>query len=344
MEDAVFDGVAVSVVIPTCANARPLERTIGSILATGYEPLEILVVENRPPAPDTRRLIEEAFARDPVHYLEEPRRGASLARNAGLAQAQGEIVAFTDDDVVVDPGWIDNAVAAFASADDVTCVTGRILPLSLTSPTQLLFEQFAAFDKGGERRVFRLPESRKTDPLFPYVAGHIGSGANIFIRRDAALAMGGFDPVLGPGTPTVGGEDLDLFIRLAYGGRTIVYEPAVTLRHDHPDHPAGLHRHAYQYGIGLTAMLGKQLLHGPDRVKLLRVIPAGMRYGFSPRSRKNVMKASDYPRRLDLLERSGMMLGPIAYLLSLAQSHGRKLRGLGRPDRIRRDLARRREP
>jgi O-antigen biosynthesis protein len=310
----------VSIVVPTCANTAALERAIASILATRYEPLEVVVVENRPPASSTRRLVEERFAGEPVSYVEEPRRGASWARNTGLARADGDIVAFTDDDVVVDQGWIHSAVGAFELASDVACVTGRILPLALDSPWQRLFEQLAVFDKGSERRVFRLAESRAEEPLFPYVAGHVGSGANIFIRREAALSIGGFDPVLGPGTPAVGGEDLDLLVRFLQGGGAIVYEPSVIIKHDHPDCPNGLRRHAYRYGIGLTAMLGKQLIRGPGRRDLLRAIPRGVRYALNPNSRKNLQKTSDYPRSLDTLERLGMLLGPLAYVLSVAES------------------------
>jgi len=205
----------------------------------------------------------------------------------------------------------------------------------------VLFDQFAAFDKGQVRRVFRLPESRATDPLFPWVAGHVGSGANIFVRRDVLLRMGGFDSILGAGTPTMGGEDLDLFIRLAHGGDTIVYHPAVALRHDHPDCAEGLRRHAYHYGIGLTAMLAKQLLHGPGRLMLLRAIPAGVRYALDPSSRKNLMRPRDYPTNLKLLEHIGMLLGPAAYLFSLAKSAARTLLGIARPSRRGPSLAQR---
>ncbi len=315
----------VTVVIPTCANAEALERSVLSVLDTGYTPLQIVVVENRPPSAATRQVVEGLKTKGCIRYVEEPSRGASRARNAGLALAEGEIVAFTDDDVVVDPHWIDTAVAAFDAQDGPACVTGRILPLSLENRAQTLFEQFAAFDKGPERRIFRLPDSRTDDPLFPYVAGHFGSGASIFVRREVALAMGGFDPVLGPGTPSVGGEDLDFFVRLAQAGHTIMYEPGVVLRHDHPDGRDGLRRHAYRYGIGLTAMLGKQLVRGPNRVELLTAIPAGLRYGLDPRSRKNVLKATDYPKSLDRLERFGMLLGPAAYLLSVGYAATRHL-------------------
>jgi glycosyltransferase involved in cell wall biosynthesis len=332
MDDPVTDRItqrprsprpSVTVVIPTCDNPVPLRRAIASVLATEYAPLEIIVVENRPPAASTRSVVEEAFADGIVQYVEEPRRGASFARNAGLTRASGEIIAFTDDDVIVDPTWIERAVSTFSAVQDTACVTGRILPLAADTRSQALFAELTSFDKGSQMQVFRLPESRVLEPLFPYVAGHVGSGANIFIRRDVAFAMGGFDPILGPGTPAVGAEDLDLFIRLAQSGRTIVYDPAVKLQHDNPDGQLELRRHAYKYGMGLTAMLAKHLLHGPARIALLRLIPDGVRYVRNPNSRKNAMKSCNYPASLEWLERIGMLLGPPAYVLSLLASTAR---------------------
>jgi hypothetical protein len=67
----------------------------------------------------------------------------------------------------------------------------------------------------------------------------------------------------------------------------------------------------------MGALIGKQLLRGPDRRDLLRAIPAGVRYARDPSSRKNAGKPARFPRRIDWLERLGLLFGPIAYLLSL---------------------------
>lgn len=315
------DRPAVTVVIATCRRVLELERTLRSILATGYEPLEVIVVENRPPADETRALMQREFSHVPIRYVEEPRRGGSAARNAGLANADGEIVAFTDDDVVVDRAWITNALQTLERNSDVACVTGRILPLGAETPLQKLFSDLSVFDKGPVPRVFRMPETRVDLPLFPYVAGHIGSGANIVIRREVAQKMGGFDPMLGPGTPALGGEDLDLFIRLVLSDYTIVYDPSVIIFHDNPNSVRDIRSHAYHYGVGFTAMLTKQLVYGPRRLDLLRAIPSGTRYLFDPASRKNAFRASSgYPRSLEVLEYLGMAFGPVAYLGSTALS------------------------
>lgn len=321
---------AVSVVVATCANPRVLERCVKSILACDYDEFELIVVENRPGVVNTQAMLASRFGNEPrLRYAEEPRRGASRARNAGLALAEGAIVAFTDDDVVVDRGWIRASVEALRRADDIACVTGLILPLELESQSQVLLEQFAGFSKGFRAHTFRHPESRAEIPFFPFAPGAIGSGASTVIRAEVARELEGFDTDLGPGTPTTGGEDLELYIRLLCAGHAISYEPGAIVWHQHPDGDARLRRQVYNYGVGLGAVLAKQLILGPERRGLLRAVPAGIRHVRDPKSRKNAGKPPDYPRRLTWLERLGMLVGPAAYVLSARATLARRVAGVG---------------
>ncbi len=316
----------VSVVVATCGNPAALERCVTSILACDYDEFEVIVVENRPDGADTDAMLAERFPGERrLRYVEEPRPGASGARNAGLGHAAHEVVAFTDDDVVVDRAWIRASVEALRRADDIGCVTGLILPLELETDSQVLLEQFAGFCKGFRRRTFRHPQSRAEIPFFPYAPGVIGSGANTVVWTDVARELGGFDTDLGPGTPTTGGEDLDLYIRLLRSGHAVSYEPRAIVWHQHPDGSGRLRRQVYRYGVGLGAVLAKQLLAGPDRRGFLRAVPAGIRYARDPNSRKNAGKPPDYPRRLTWLERLGMLAGPAAYGLSLTVTRARRL-------------------
>ncbi len=302
-----------------------------SILACEYGDFEVIVVENRPDTSDTaataRMLATQFPAKPRVHCVEEPRRGASHARNAGLAHAKGEIVAFTDDDVIVDPGWIRASVDALARAEDIACVTGLILPLELETESQLLLEQFASFGKGFRRHTYRLPDACDENPLLPYAPGAIGSGASTVIRADVLRELGGFDPVLGPATFTTGGEDLDLYTRLLSAGYAVAYEPSAIVWHRHPDGMPRLRRQVYRYGVGFGATLAKQLITGPDRRGLIRAVPAGVRYARDPASRKNASKPNDCPRQFAWLELIGMLVGPLAYVLSALAALARYLAG-----------------
>jgi GT2 family glycosyltransferase len=309
---------SVSVVITTCAMPQRAARAVASVLACVPAPLEVIVVENRPHRGNTARLLAERFIGDErVRCVDEPLQGLSHARNCGLRAARGEIVAFTDDDVVVDGGWIGAIANAFACHPHATCVTGRIAALALDSDEQRVFESFARLGKGSQRQVYAASHPPADDPLFPYAAGRFGSGANTALRADFARAIGGFDVHLGAGTRARGGEDLDLFIRVLRAGEELVYEPAALLRHEHVDSRQALRHHAFDYGVGLSAMLTKQLLAGERRRDFLRRIPAGARYMLARDSAKNANKGTGYPRTLDVLELLGMAAGPGAYLASV---------------------------
>lgn len=307
----------LSVVVTTCADTEMLLRCVEAIRACGDESLEIVVVENRPVLSTVQRALEDRYGGDErVRYLEEYRRGLSRARNAGLNAAQGELVAFTDDDILVDRAWLRTIRTAFERAPSVDCVTGLILPSELETQSQILVERFASFGKGFTRRTYTLADPPLDQPLFPYTAGYFGSGANMAFRTEALHRLGGFDPALGTGTRARGGEDLDICIRLLHAGGQLAYEPGVIVWHRHPDMPARLRQQVFGYGVGLGAMLSKQIVTGPDRWSIVSRALEGARYFTHPESRKNAARGPLFPRDLTRLERIGMIYGPLAYLTS----------------------------
>jgi O-antigen biosynthesis protein len=309
---------SVSVVVATCGYTARFERCLRSILASRYEDFEIVIVDSRPAGGAIRSMLAERFA-DKVRLrcVEEPRPGLAFARNAGLMAAEGDVVAFTDDDVIVDHDWVGRSAEAFDRADDVACVTGLILPYRLETDGELALERSAAVSKGFHPQTFRLPDGGH--PLLAYTRGVIGSGANTVVRADIARRIDWFDTRLGTGTPASGGEDLDLYIRLLRAGHAIAYEPSAIVRHDHPGGSRRLRRQVFRHGVGVGAALSKHILRGPRRLELLRSAPAGKRGG--------------YPLRFNWLERAGMLLGPAAYLTSVATRRSRAQHedGKGRP-------------
>lgn len=316
---------SVSVVLPTRGNLEMLERSLRSILLCDYDDLEVIVVETKPRSSDTARMLVRQFPGERrVRYVEEPRANASRARNVAVARAEGEIVAFADEDMVVDRLWLRASVEALLSEQGVACVTGLILPLDLDSTRQVLLEQSAGFRKGFRRRTYRLPDAWAENPLLSYAAGALGSGASIVMRTELARELGGFDPALGPATPATAGEDIDLLVRLLQSGSALSYEPRAIVWRERPGGAGGLRRQAYRHGVGLGAMLGKQLMARPKRRDFLRAIPAGVCYLRAPGSREEMPPRTRIPRHLAWLERLGMLIGPIAYLVGALMVRARR--------------------
>ena len=308
---------SVSVVVPTCRRPEELLSCVDSLLATGYPSLEVLVVDNAPKEPSTAAAVADRYGLDEqVRYLAEPTPGASRARNRGVASARGEIIAFVDDDVLVDRHWLAALVEALDRHPSVACVTGLVIPESLESPVQFWFEQFGGFDRGYVRRHFDLINNKGDTLLYPYTAGALGGLGNAAFRRSALNALAAFEVTLGPGTPAFGAEDQDAFVSLLASGGQFLYEPSALVRHSHRDSYQELRWQVFTYGAGMVAGLVHWALQ--DRLvarellgRIVTALPAILRGGY----RKAALQSAtdECPTSLRRLERMGHLYGLIAY-------------------------------
>lgn len=312
-----------TVVIATRDRPDLLRPCLDSVLASEYTDYEVIVVDNAPERGRTAALLAQRYGDDArVRILAEPRPGAGRARASGLAAAAGELVAFVDDDVVVDPRWLSAIAGAFSATDRVAAVTTLILPRELETPAQVWLEQFGGFAKGFRRRVFDLDQNRLPDTLYPYSPGVYGSGASMAFRTDVLRELGGFDPRL-----TFGGEDLDLFLKVVLSGHCLVYEPSAIAWHLHPGEYASLRRTMFSYGAGLTALMTKWSVSDPAVARdIARRVPGALRLALDPGSRKNADKLGDYPRELTRIERAGMLAGPFLLARSAQRVRARVAR------------------
>jgi O-antigen biosynthesis protein len=253
----------------------------------------------------------------PVRYVAEPVPGLARARNAGIAATpEAAFVAFTDDDVVVDEGWLAWLLAPF-NDPQVRAVTGLVMPLKLESAAQKRFELYAGFGKGFTPDSYILKEVRDEDRfifLYPYWGGMFGSGNSMAFRRDALLEVGGFDPALGAGTPTGGGEDIAAFTDIINAGGKLVYEPQSICWHEHRGEDTALEGQIRNYGIGLTAVFwrytwkdGRFILAA---LRSLRLLPRLLKH------RRGERDVNKLPDDLWKLESRGRLLGPWRYTLS----------------------------
>jgi GT2 family glycosyltransferase len=251
---------AISVVICTRDRVSMLETALDSVRAADYPDVEIIVVDNTPDhaaATDATRRYVDALGDPRVRLVEERRPGLSRARNTGMLAATGDVVAFTDDDVVVDRHWLTAIARGFARAEGVWCVSGLVPGAELRTPAQAYFDARVGWSSGLRARVFDCAAPPSDIPLFPFAVGHYGTGANFAVDRRAVTDLGGFDEALGAGSPSGGGEDLDIFFRILHGGGRLVYDPASIVWHRHRASGEGLAAQSFTYGVGLGAWIAK---------------------------------------------------------------------------------------
>lgn len=218
--------------VAVCTRDRPedLGACLKSIAALSSPPHEVLVIDNAPTTQATAHLVAQSFPQ--FRYICEGVAGLDHARNRAIREASGEVIAFTDDDVVVEPDWTAALAAAFAADPALGLITGLIEPLEQETPAQVWFERYGGFGRGCRRYYLQL---KRGAPLTWNTAGagRLGAGANMAVRRRIFDEIGHFDPALDVGTPTRGGGDHEIFFRLLRSGWICLYEPTAVVRHRH---------------------------------------------------------------------------------------------------------------
>jgi GT2 family glycosyltransferase len=322
---------SVTVLVATRERQVLLASCLDALSELDYPNFDVVVVDNAPATDQTERLIADKYP--DVRYVREDQPGLAAAHNCGLRAATGSIIAFTDDDVRVDRQWLTQTVRAFQAGPDVACVTGLILPAELQTRAQIMLEAHGQFGKGYQQRIFDLKQNRPNDPLFPFTAGQLGSGANMSFDAAMLRAMGGFDQATGTGTVARGGDDLAAFFAVIAAGHSLVYQPAAMVWHRHRRDLESLSNQAYGYGVGLGAYLASALIAHPSTLgRALYRAPAALSYAFRPDSPRSahLKNEDEWPRELSRLERRGLAYGPVAYIRSRWRTRGTH-RGVAAP-------------
>lgn len=306
---------SISVVVCTRDRPGPLADCLASLAALRHPPLEVLVVDNAPDNPRTRAVCEAAGAR----YVAEPRPGLSVARNTGIRNSRGGIVAFTDDDVVVHHAWLGELRRAFA--DPATMfVTGLVLPLELEREAQWLFET----EFGGFGRKLQ-PALYDAAFLSTYPGGGgpvwlLGAGANMAFRRRALEQAGGFDERLGAGAAGCS-EDSELWYRMLTHGWVARYHPAAVVHHRHRDSDAGLRSQLRAYMRGHVAALLVQFERHRHWGNLWRVV-FGLPRHYAGVGARTIVRSEPARRSLLWTEVAGCVAGVAYYVRSRGNRGG----------------------
>jgi glycosyltransferase involved in cell wall biosynthesis len=220
----------ISVVICTYNRAKYLSATLDSVALQTFPPekFEIIVVDNN--SVDSteevcQRFIDQ-YTNLSIHYFKEIRQGISYGRNKGVEEAQGEFIAFIDDDETVEPDYLQNLDLFFRDYPQAELSGGPVVPVYETPPPDWL-SPFTmrlitgAYDKGKKIKTVGAKD-------YP------GTGHATF-KRELFFKYGEFNTNLGrKGTSLLGGEDKDFFLRLIQGGVHCYYLPSAKIYHHIP--------------------------------------------------------------------------------------------------------------
>lgn len=318
----------MSVVVCTRDHPDHLTILLESLARLEYPEFEVIVVDNNPASGLTRDVVD-GYAAKPVRLVEAPGEGLSIARNVGVKHAQFDIIAFTDDDVVVDRRWLKNLAYGFEHGRRVACVCGLVPSAEVLTPSQSYFDRRVDWARRCDSARYDITSPPDDDLLFPFHVGLYGTGANFAVRKDVVTDLGGFDEALGIGSPAQSGEDLDMFTRILLAGHRLAREPSAVVWHRHRSTVAELETQIYNYGLGLGAWAFKMLTKPRTFGMVIRRVRPGIRHlrtvtavdgsdthGFDP-------ALTTLYRR----ERHGLWHGPIALLRGrLAGRHGAPLK------------------
>lgn len=248
----------VSVIICTRDRPEHLARCLKSLRSLASPPYEVLVIDNAPTTEATQALVAQY---PEVRYYREPRPGLSMARNTGIRQATGDLIAFTDDDVELHPHWFDQLRTAFRSPE-VMAMTGLILPASLDTEAECLF-QLSSSGFGCSYRPLTF-DAYFFAEMKPYgvPAWRVGAGANMAFRREVFTHLGGFDERLGAGASGCS-EDSEFWYRVLAAGWICQYQPTAVVFHHHRADFASLKQQMRAYMSGhVVALLVQAQRHG----------------------------------------------------------------------------------
>lgn len=254
----------VNVVICTHNRSDMLADTLSSWLdmskpmpACGVE-VELIVIDNASTddTPDVVSACEDAI----YHFESTP--GLSHARNAGIAKADGELVAFVDDDIYFEKSWLLEVLAAFESHPEIDCLGGQSIPHFETNAPDWFGADAAKFygstSSGQEAHRMEYPEH-------PF-------GVNMVFRKKVFQEVGGFDPDLGRiGQSLLSNEEKDFFYRAKLEGCVVQYWPSAIIHHRIPAERVSrswlLERSYWQ---GISDVVFDRIVCQPSRTTLLK--------------------------------------------------------------------------
>lgn len=236
----------ITVIIPTYNSEKFISRALHAIFEGALLPRQVIVVDG-----GSKDLTIKIAKEYPVEVLSNPKTSAADARNIGINNSKGDIIAFTDSDCVPCKNWLEKIFENFKNNPGLVGVGGRMLPLEPKNDIEAFCGDI--FING----IMRFSnQSFKPDKKF--LPGSFIT-ANCSYRKKALIGVDGFNEFF-----KNNGEDIDLFWRMIdkFPG-CLLYDPSIIVYHSFPDTYKKLFKKYFQYGIA-SSKLAKFHLKTPS--------------------------------------------------------------------------------
>jgi glycosyltransferase involved in cell wall biosynthesis len=246
-----------SLIIPAFNRKNTLHQCLTAVLAQDYSDYEVIVVDDGS-TDGTSEMIASEFPG--VRYIRQANRGPAAARNLGIREATGDIVAFTDDDCLPPADWLACLRQGYERYPEAAGGGGSLI----APPNLLATNVFARYERYNGCEVYHSGEQ-------DYYGGFecpAGGTANMSYRRAVLLEVNGFDE----GFPVAAGEDADLKLRICNLNYRLFYVPVWVTHLQEYSWPRFC-RQCYVRGIGRNYFEQRHGAGYPSRIKIsLRIV------------------------------------------------------------------------
>lgn len=246
----------ISVVIPTYKRKDKLRATLESVFNQTLKDYELIVVEDGSNDGTKEMVGEMTETHKNLVYFYQANKGPATARNLGISKAKGDIIAFTDDDCVVPPNWLEKLLDGFGRYPEVVGVGGNLE----ASEVELKNNTYAQYEKYMSKRAYGTGEKEVVGG-FDCPAGGTN---NISYKKKVLEEFGGFDETF----PVAAGEDADLKKRITDKGYKLLYVP-LKVEHHQDYYYQGFLKQSYSRGIG-AYYFQKKWSQAPSKLEIYK--------------------------------------------------------------------------
>ena len=264
----------LSVVICTLNRCHMLAKVLNNLVNQEIDPsfdIEIIIVDNN--STDATHEVVQRFkntSKCTIQYIFEKKAGKSYALNHGLKRAQGDIIAFTDDDVVIPRTWLKEINTFFLEHPECSGIGGKVLPIWPEIIPEWIFLKDKPIRSFGPIVIHNYGDKviRYTEDICPPI------GSNMAFRKYIFEKYNSFDTKVGKSSSSNGGEDTELCLRLRRNGEKLYFVPQIVIFH--PVEKERLTKHYFRTWFYNSGRVTVRLETIPNGTLCILYVPAYM--------------------------------------------------------------------